>query len=495
MNVVGTMWRQYISDFFYPLLYRGLRSLFRGISLLFMEIYHHMYSTFTHLPIPSMDIELPPGSPYLVFICTVLLIFFYIKLKYPFWNVQPVFHTYDVWRYYTQVPFTIQKGPPLKTKFCKFENVRTLEFSELTSEQQQKCVDLLQCYYVPSERVLYTISQKQWSTCMVGLDRAPLVSFYYDNRYVLDVWESRKQAKLAGVTTYFQETALPLEENSNSHTAISTVQVPIALSCSRPITLYCQGEPLHVDAFFWDFICTHREHMKHKISRNLLQTHEYNQRVKHPDVLVSLFKKETLLCEGIVPLTQYTSYTYYLRNIAVDTLPPHFTVIRIFKENLDTLFDFLRNIREQSDTFEFISIVHISNLISMIQNQVLYVYCLKMREHVYGMYFIKDAFTHYEDIENGNTLQLIASINNSSSAELFVRGFKHALKDIQMISKKGQQKSFQMLIIENLGHNEGILTEWHRIFSPVFENPTAYYLYNMVFPGSPLSSKNVLCLM
>lgn len=469
MNVVGNMWRQYISDFFHPIFFRGLRALFRGISLLFMEIYHHVYSAFTHLHVPLMDVELPPGSPYLIVIFLILLMFFYIKLRYPFWNVQPVFHTYDVWRYYTRVPFTIQKGPPFKTKFCKFENVATLEFSELTSEQQQKCVDLLQCYYVPSERVLYTISQKQWATCMVGLDRAPLVSFYYDNRYVLDV--------------------------SNNHTAISTVQVPIALSCSRPITLYCQGESLHVDAFFWDFICTNREHVKHKISRNLLQTHEYNQRVKHPDVLVSLFKKETLLCEGIVPLTQYTTYTYYLRNITIDKLPPHFTVLRIFRENQHVLFDFLRNIREQSSLFQFTGIAHISNLISMIQNHVLYVYCLKLGEHVYGMYFIKDAFTHYEDIENGNTLQLIASINNSSSADLFTNGFKHALKDIQTIARKNQHKRFQMLMIENLGHNEHILTEWNHTFSPVFENPTAYYLYNMVFPGSPLSSKNVLCLM
>lgn len=463
--------QRYFSDFFHTILYRGLRNLFRGISVLFIEIFHHIYVALTHVYVPFMDVELPPGSHYLIFICGILLIFFYIKLRYPFWNVQPVFHTYDFWRYYTRTPFTIQKGPPLKTKFYKSENVRTIEFPELTQEQQQTCINLLQCYYVPSERVLYTITQKQWNACMVGLDRTPLVSFYHENRYILDT------------------------NPTTNDSAVSTIQVPIALCCSRPITLYyqVQGEQQHIymDTFFWDFICTHREHIKYKISRNLLQTHEYNQRIKHPDVLTSLFKKETNMCEGIVPLTQYTSYTYYLRNISIVKLPPHFVVLHIYKENQDILFDFLKNIREHSHIFTFISIVHISNLISMIQNHVLYVYCLKQGEHVHGMYFIKDALTNYEDIENGNTLQLIASINNSSSTYLFTNGLKHALKDIM----NNKQKRFQMIIIENIGHNESILSEWNRSFSPVFENPTAYYLYNMVFPGSPLSSKNVLCLL
>ena len=486
--------QRYFSDFFHTIIYRGLRNLFRGISILFIEIFHHVYVAFSHLYVPFMDIELPPGSPYLIFICIILLIFFYIKLRYPFWNAQPVFHTYDFWRYYTRTPFTIQKGPPLKTKFYKFENVRTSEFPELTLEQQQTCINLLQCYYVPSERVLYTITQKQWNACMVGLDRTPLVSFYHENRYILD----------KNPTT-----------NENNLSTVTMIQVPIALCCSRPITLYYQGEHIDMNAFFWDFICTHREHTKYKISRNLLQTHEYNRRIKHPDVLTSLFKKETNMCEGIVPLTQYTSYTYYLRNISIVKLPPHFVVLHIYNENQDILFDFLKNIREHSQIFTFIGIVHISNLISMIQNHVLYVYCLKQGEHVHGMYFIKDAFTNYEDIENGNTLQLIASINNSSSTDLFTNGLKHALKDIM---KKGRfmegkipgikrnnygerrtelfkQKRFQMIIIENIGHNESILSEWNRSFSPVFENPTAYYLYNMVFPGSPLSSKNVLCLL
>ena len=459
--------QRYFSDFFHTILYRGLRNLFRGISVLFIEIFHHIYMAFTHLHLPFMDIDLPPGSPYLIFICSILLIFFYIKLRYPFWNVQPVFHTYDFWRYYKKIPFTIQKGPPLKTKFYKSENVRTLEFSEITQEEKNTCLNLLQCYYIPSERVLYTITQKQWNACMVGLDRTPIVSFYHENRYILD------------------------KNPTTDETAVSTIQVPIALCCSRPITIYYQGGQHKNDAFFWDFICTHRAHIKYKISRNLLQTHEYNQRIKHPDVLISLFKKETNMCEGIVPLTQYTSYTYYLRNISINKLPPHFVVLHIFKENLDILFDFLKNIREQSNVFEFISIVHISNLISMIHNHVLYVYCLKQGEHVHGMYFIKDAFTNYEDIENGNMLQLIASINNSSSIGLFTNGLKHALKDIM----KNKQKRFQMIMIENISHNESILSEWNRSFSPVFENPTAYYLYNMVFPGSQLSSKNVLCLL
>jgi hypothetical protein len=245
-----------------------------------------------------------------------------------------------------------------------------------------------------------------------------------------------------------------------------------------------------ITCFFWDFICIHREHRPKKIIRNLIQTHEYNQRIRNPDISVSLFKKEIDLCDGIVPLTKYISYTFYLRNIHVRPLPPHFTMIRIFKENLDILSDFLYMIsHSEKRLFSFCAIPDLGSLTSLINSTNLFVYCLKRGEHVYGMYFVKDMKTQYEEL-NGGTLQCICSVMNSNSPSLFTQGFLHCIREILKLDK-----TFKMLMVDNTSHNAMILLKWRENHNVVFETQSAYYLYNFVYPGSPLSSQNCLFLL
>ena len=61
----------------------------------------------------------------LFFIFLFLIFYGYVKIKYPFWSCQPVFHNYDFFRMILREPFIINKNNPMKTKFCNFFNVRT----------------------------------------------------------------------------------------------------------------------------------------------------------------------------------------------------------------------------------------------------------------------------------------------------------------------------------------------------------------------------------
>ena len=124
----------------------------------------------------------------------------------------------------------------------------------------------------------------------------------------------------------------------------------------------------------------------------------------------------------------------------------------------------------------------------MINQKLLHVFCLYGNDQIYGFYFFKDAKMYYEELE-GNTLHFIASIMNCLSPPVFYNGFT---KCIQNILKKNE--SYQMLLFENLGHNTILLPMWNKKYSPIFDNQTAYYLYNMVFPESPLPNKRVFIL-
>ena len=57
-----------------------------------------------------------------------------------------------------------------------------------------------------------------------------------------------------------------------------------------------------------------------------------------------------------------------------------------------------------------------------------------------------------------------------------------------------KETSFCMLLFEDIGHNEMLLNLWNTNNIPVFTNKTAYYLYNFIYPGSPIEKKRVFIL-
>jgi hypothetical protein len=265
--------------------------------------------------------------------------------------------------------------------------------------------------------------------------------------------------------------------------------IPIGVISSRGMNIYVKSYKSatysKIPVYYWDFLCIHREHVLKKIGRNLIQTHEYNQRIQNPTIQVSLFKKEMDLCKGIVPLTQYSTFMFHLPSMKIPKLPLYHSLIKIEKENISILSDFFEEMIKNTSTFDFISISDLGNLISLIDKNILFVFCLTMQEQIFGFYFFKNMHTQYEDFQGGDTLQLIGSINNDS-APLFYTGF---LQSLFYITKK---KNYKILFIENISHNHAILSNWIKINPIIMENKTAYYLYNFICPGSPYMSEKCI---
>ena len=59
---------------------------------------------------------------------------------------------------------------------------------------------------------------------------------------------------------------------------------------------------------------------------------------------------------------------------------------------------------------------------------------------------------------------------------------------------KEKQNKYKMLMIENIGHNNNIIPLWETYNRPIFENKTAYYLYNFIYPCSPLLPERTLII-
>jgi hypothetical protein len=405
---------------------------------------------------------------------SLTMLFIYIKIRFPFWNIQPVFHTYDYWRYFYREPFVIYKFRPVKTKFCDFMQVHTKPFLECSSDDITNLVDLLQCYYLPSDRILHTIKDADITSYMTGHLSISYISFF--------------------VETYYKKKQFTSDISSETVEIIKSDK-PIACLTSRPLKIWYRPtlvETTYIEKsiYFIDYLAIKRDSDVKIISRKILQTHEYYQRRQNPDILISLIKKEIDLFDGIVPLLEYKTDTYYLRNILFPALPPHYQAVRVYKENLHVLTDFIYLITkiDTGDMFDICVLPDIGSILSQIKHSLLYVYALQRGEHTFGLYFFKDMKTQYEDIE-GNTLQCCASVMNMKDEPLFYLGYLHSIQNIIK-----QNKTYKILLIENIGHNVIITKQWKIKHSPIFSNRSAYYLYNMVFPSSPIVDERCMIL-
>jgi hypothetical protein len=412
-----------------------------------------------------------------------LIIFIYIKLRYPFWNLQPAFHSYDFWRYYTRLPFIIQPGYPLKTKYVDTK-VRTRPFLDISNDDTSKMADLLQCYYISSDKMLTLTDASNIYIELTGQSHPSFVSFYEEDHYVLS----------------------PSIETGE----ITLTNSPDKIGCmsSRAIRLYIWDKwgKIHDHyAYYWDHICVHRDFESKHLARNIIQSHERYQRIHNPDIPISFFKKEINLCEGIVPLVKYKLYTFPLHRITPPPLPDKFHIARIVQENVDLLSDLLYRIVHQETvsqaeftriSFGFCAFPEMSVLDSLIRSGALYVYVLRKHKHPYGYFFFKNTRTSLDTIDDGNVLDCIGCITNiqgnvqDAQATLFA-AFLCALYDIQ----QNVSISFKVLVMHILGHNHILLERWRWKYAPLFINDAAYYLYNSVFPGMPIPSEQCVILL
>lgn len=394
----------------------------------------------------------------------VIFIIVYIKIKYPFWNIQPVYHSYDFWRYFSQTPFVIQRKLPIKTKFYDNKHVETVVFSEMQDFHMTRLIDLLQCHYLKSEKLLFTIRKEAIEPLFIGHSHSCYVSFYNE--------------------VSAEETGEKVE--------------PIGAMTSRPILLYIRAENQFHNIYLWDLICINRIDIPKHIDRNLIQTHEYNQRFQNLDISASLLKKEAPLHEGVVPLVEYTASIFLLRSkIVGPRLPPHHLLIHVETKHASDIYDFINEMR----TIKSIAVYpELGSIFALVKANQIFIYALKCKDTILGLYFFKNSNMLYE--EGGQMLECISTVWNPLAYQNFQEGIKMNmfflgfLLALKQVVERGKNDKIQYKFIKfnRLGETGAILDKWKQKYAPVNETQAAYYLYNMVVPGMPFSNRDCFIL-
>jgi len=409
----------------------------------------------------------------LIVILVILSIVIYIKWQFPFWNTMPVFHSYDYWRFYcVSKPYIIKPKLSLAkgSGYYNFELVKTYSYdvlSHLVNESMKEdMIDLMKKYYFTTDNTFNTNTIADIDTIMTGQIQPSYVSFY--NEQSFDI--------------------------SNN-----TIFLPVGCITSHCYNVYLQKTKQSLPIYYLDYLSIpndSREYNSISINKTshkkkiLIQTHLYNQRLQNSVVQISLFKKEGSPIRGLVPFVKYKTFFFSL-NVAKKTIPlgDHFTILRIYNENIKCLKELL----EERNGFEISITADIPNIVGQIKKGLLYAYVLKKKADICGYYFIRSdkiEWAHVANIEQGTSIQLIASWNKTSYGEIFYRGFLFAMRDML---REDQNK--KILKIDDISDNSIILSRWMAWNRSFMENENAYYFYNFIYPYYEGYSMNKKCFI
>ena len=386
-----------------------------------------------------------------ILIVIFILIYLSIKIKYPFWNLHPVKHSYlsFISWFNCKAPRIVYEYEIPVIKYYNPINVITKQYSKLNDQEIHKVIDFIQCNLLESE-LLFTTKNREVIEHYVSCDLKESVFSWY-------IFENN----LTGVIF------------------------------SRPITIVFVStftlKQVH-EAMFLDTICiaSSRNITKPRTKDlyALLESHFINQSHIHTDRSISLFRNRynSKTCAGICPVVTYKSFVYEVRELLslqnTPRLPPHFVC--------ESLSPLTWSMFLEQNPFSFCCY---PNIIQLIDRDEYFAYCLKRGNAIYAYYFFNKNYTVFEQIgwtNGGKTLEFLGSYNanktNKELNHLFYLGFKYCLRDIL------QSFAFSTLIVNNLSHNDGVLFEINKYSKSIAYETMSYFQYNCIWHEAPLDS-------
>jgi ribosomal protein S18 acetylase RimI-like enzyme len=390
------------------------------------------------------------------FILLVCIFFIYIRLKYRFWSIQPVFHYYDLYYWIFNIGI-INHELPQKNKYTNFKNIQTFEIEQLTNKEIILFTLLVQQHYFINKENKFYPKEENIINYFKGHNNPSYISFYSKPTMLYEIKTNNiiEDNKIVGVIT------------------------------SRPlnVSIITDNKINNFSVYYVDYLCVHKQYRKQNIAPQLIQTHEYNQRYNNQNIVVSLFKREEELT-GIIPLTLYKTYCYDISNWSKSLeLNPSIKLLKGDNQNIYYLYNFLKT---YSNIWSIIISPEISNILELIKTNNIFVRMLvnSVSTEVEAFYIFKRTCTFIS-----NEKEIISCIASMKSPKLtnkdFINGF--------CVSLSYFNKTFSYLTIENISHNYIILnSNILGNYSYIISSTYAYYFYNFAY--QPFDSSKVLII-
>jgi hypothetical protein len=377
----------------------------------------------------------------------------YIRIKYPFWALQPVFHFYDIYYWFINIGI-IRHELPEKNRYVNLKNIKTINYEQVDNNLLTQFVTLIQLNYLRNNDNIFKPLKENIVPYFVGHSTKTFWSFYNEKDLLID-----------------NKTNLTIEDEKI-----------IAVITSRPLHVKINSHNKVFDVYYVDYLCVNKGWRRKNIAPQLIQTHEYNQSHLNKKICISLFKREEELT-GIIPLTVYKTYCFNMRKWGQpQMLEARIVLLDGDKQNMYYLYNF---IVETSSLWDIMIYPEISNLIELVNTKNIFVKMLVIDTNIEAVYIFRKSCTFIE--KGKEVLSCIASIKGHNiSVSEFIQGFKIATWSIIKT-----HRNFQYLVIEDISNNNYIINNISIKTYPTAVSPTAYFFYNFAY--SPF--KNNKCFI
>jgi len=386
---------------------------------------------------------------YLYYIIFILIFFviMYFRIKYGFWISQPVFHCYDICYMFFPRGIINDELPEIN-KYTNLINIKTTIYSEISELKITQFLNFIKLNYLRNGDNMF-IPKKESLTCYFKGHMFPSFFSFYTEDYLIQ--------DLNNNTTITEDKIIGLMTSRPLHVTINNINKKQKIKN----TFY---------VYYADYLCVDMNYRKKGIAPQIIQTHEYNQRHKNPNICVSLFKREDELT-GIMPLCIYKTYGFpVFKWRKPHELSAIYSIIEISKQNMYLLIEFINE-----NKFDIIIMPEVSNLLELINTKNLFVYVIIFNDRICSAYFFKKSCTFVEkDME---VLNCIASINNGVlDNNIFIHGFKIIFWNIS------EKYNFGFSAIEDISYNNIIIENILLKTKPQIISPCAYFFYNFAYP-------------
>lgn len=387
-----------------------------------------------------------------------MLFFIFIRLKYKFWALQPVFHFYDIHYWFINAGI-IRKELPEKNRYVNLKKIKTKCFEDIDEVTKKQIIILIRLNYYRNNENKYDPKFENIVPYFVGHSNntKPFWSYFVESELLID----NKSGKT-------------IDENKI-----------IGSITSRPLHVKINSarKDSEFDVYYVDYLCVNKNWRKKNIGPQLIQTHEYNQSHNNRKISVSLFKREEELT-GIIPLTVYKTYCFSMKNWrSPEQLESKITMLTCDKQNIYYLYNFINDIK---NNWDIIIYPEISNLIELVATNNLFIKMLVIDGNIEAVYIFRKTCTYIE--KEKEIISCIASINgNVLTIDEFIKGFKISLWSIIK-----DHNNFKYLTIEDISDNACIINNICIRTHPMVISPMAYFFYNFAY--SPFKSEKCLII-
>jgi GNAT superfamily N-acetyltransferase len=341
-------------------------------------------------------------------------------------------------------PGIINESLPEKNKYTNFKNIDTILFSEITSLQSQRFLNLIKTNYLQNKDNIFAPQSENIVPYLTGHNDKTIVSFYNEDNLLMDLKKGTmvNDKKIIGAMT------------------------------TRPVYVVINNgdKEAKFRAYYVDYLCVDKFHRKKGVAPQLIQTHHYNQRQLNKNIVVSLFKREDELT-GIVPLCVYSTYGFPVTTWTKPLeLSGEYKLVEINAQNFHFLFSF---VRENSKKFDIVINTEVTNIIELLKTKNIFIYAIIVDDNIVCSYFFRKTCVQ---IEKGmEVLSCFASISNTND-QVFIQGFKISFWKI------AAENYFGFAAIEDISDNNIIIDDLKQKTKPLIISPTAYFFYNFGYP-------------